>query len=392
MAPQNPASKLRELHETAERVSANLVELEVDSDRQLLASSSLKGASAAEWAEASQALFELWRRQGLLESLLKRADELRGSRHTEELRALLDGPSIALGGTEVPLAERQLLESARQARRLSPDELLAGMSVLFDRVKNVVARIGQAWEGLLPRLDTARQLLQELKGLAGELGGSARGEVESASQALAQLSAAGAADPLSVQACDVDRLIAAMTAVRDELADSANLHRGFGMQMHLAHELLDQIEAAQAEGMTAYEEVRIKIVPAGPPPARIHHNLANKLTAVENLAQSGHWRDVHRALEDWTGCANAGLRDAQRARDSSRAPIEARDQFRALLDAYQVKAKRLGRLEDPEVAALYSQARDTLYTAPTDLELAAQRIRSYQQALADPTLETEAFR
>jgi hypothetical protein len=398
MTREDPATKLRELHETVERVSANLVELEVDSDRRLLAASSLRGESAAEWSEANQALTELWRRQGLLESLLKQADKLRGSRRADELRELLYRPAIELGGTEVPLAERHLLHSASEAQLCSADELLAEMSALFDRVKTVIVRIGGAWQTLTPRLDGARQLLHELNGLAEELGGSARGEVESASRAFEELGAEVTADPLAVDADDVDHLIDEMTGLRDELTDSAALQRGFAARIREAHELLDQIEAAEAEGLTAYEELQMKIAPAQAqaraplPAARIRDELATELTAVEALAQSQRWRDLRRALEDWTHHASAGLRDAQRARDSSRAPIEARNQMRALLDACQVKAKRLDRLEDPEVAELYARAHETLYNAPTDLELAAQRVRRYQQALNRETLESEGVK
>ena len=53
--------------------------------------------------------------------------------------------------------------------------------------------------------------------------------------------------------------------------------------------------------------------------------------------------------------------------------------MRALLDAYQVKAKRLGVLEDREVADSYARAQAVLYNAPTDLNLAAQLVRAYQE-------------
>jgi hypothetical protein len=67
---------------------------------------------------------------------------------------------------------------------------------------------------------------------------------------------------------------------------------------------------------------------------------------------------------------------------SLRAPIHARNQFRALLDAYQAKAKGLGLVEDPELAAGFVRAQAALYTAPTDLAIAAQLVRGYQQAVS----------
>ena len=45
--------ELERLREASERVAANLVELEIDSSRQLLETSTLSGESAAQWASAS---------------------------------------------------------------------------------------------------------------------------------------------------------------------------------------------------------------------------------------------------------------------------------------------------------------------------------------------------
>jgi hypothetical protein len=80
------------------------------------------------------------------------------------------------------------------------------------------------------------------------------------------------------------------------------------------------------------------------------------------------------------------------ARAANRAPVEARDQFRALLEAYQVKAKRLGRLEDPDMAELWASAHQALYTAPTDLAVAARLVRSYQEALTGLRPSSETMR
>src|SRR5436305_8541954 len=137
-----PDARLRALREAAERISSNLVELELDSSRQLLAASTLEGESAARWSKANAALTELWRRHGLLEELLQRAERLPGSRRAGELRALLDGASIELATADIPLAQRSLLGSPHTAERCSPDQLLAGMSAAFDEVKLVIAAIG----------------------------------------------------------------------------------------------------------------------------------------------------------------------------------------------------------------------------------------------------------
>ena len=152
MRSGDPDQRLADLHRAADHVSSSLVDLEIDSGRQLLDASDLEGETAARWTDANLTLTELWRRHGLLETFLAQADELRGSKRSERLRAMLDGASIELASTEVPLAQRTLLGSAEAAQRCSPAELLAGMSGQFEAVKATLVEIGSVWDRLLPRL------------------------------------------------------------------------------------------------------------------------------------------------------------------------------------------------------------------------------------------------
>jgi hypothetical protein len=392
MKPDDLDRRLDRLHETAERISANLVELEIDSSRQLLEASTLVGESAARWSAANNALTELWRRHGLLEALLQRADKLRGSRHADELRSLLTGPSIELASSEVPLAQRDLLGGTVVADRRSPEQLLAEMSAAFDEVKTVVSRIGLAWETLIPRLDDARRLLSEASRLSEGLGESGRPDLESASRAMGALSASVTKDPLSVAADDVDELMRSLQAITDDLAGSAALQRGFEARILEARELLERLHTAVVDARAAREELLVKIaVPTAPPLPEVRDELETELAGIAELAQEGAWREARHALEDWTTRATAELDDARRALEANRAPIQARNQFRALLEAYQVKAKRLGVLEDPQLANIFARAQGTLYSAPTDLALAAQLVRSYQQCLSGSQPTPEAL-
>ena len=382
MATPDPQRQLQELRNAAERISSNLVDLEIDSGRRLLEGSRLEGESAARWAEASSALTELWRRHGLLEDLLKRADGLRGSRRSDQLRALLNDRSIILSTAEVPLAQRDLLGTAQAAQRCSPGELLLGMSAEFDQVKAVVTRIGDAWERLIPQLDAARGLLRDTSRLAEEVG-EGGDELATASRALDSLSASVTMDPLSVSPGDVDAQIESLRATRQELESDAELRRGFETRILEARGDLERVRSAVAEGSAAREELRVKIaLGADPPAVDGHSELEPELTAITELAQHGAWREARRLLDEWSARAGEAVQEARRSRDASRAPVDARNQFRALLDAYQVKAKRLGRLEDPVVAGLFRDAQKSLYTAPTDLGRAAQLLRSYQEALS----------
>jgi hypothetical protein len=391
MRPPDPATKLRQLQEASERISANLVDLEIDSGKQLLEARTLEGRSAARWAEASSALTELWRRHGLLQELLRRADDLRGSRHAAELAALLGGQSIELGRDEVPLAERQLLGGSHSAERSSPDQLLIRMSSAFDQVKAVMSEIGGAWEVLIPKLDDARRAAADASRLAEEIGEPDAATLRTATNRLNELSAKVSADPLTAPAREIEQLTASLQTFERELESAASLKRGFERRLLEARERLSELQATVRECAAAREELIRKIVAvAAAPDQGSHDELGPQLAAITELAGRGAWREAAGTLDAWTARVQTLAQDATIARDANRAPVQARNQFRSLLEAYRVKAKRLGRVEDPRLAELFAQAEGALYTAPTDLARAAQLVRSYQEALGTPTADKGA--
>jgi hypothetical protein len=265
------------------------------------------------------------------------------------------------------------------------------MSRAFDEVKTVLARIGGAWETLIPRLDAARRSLADTTALAQELGESGRADLGSVTRTLAELSAAITADPLSVAPLDVDRLSESLASIRSDLDATAALMRELDPRIAEARALLQQLRTAVLDGRAAHEEVTVKISrPEAPEPLELGDDLDGRLAEIAELARSGNWREARRALEQLTARVSALLADGRGILAANRAPIEARNQFRSLLEAYQVKAQRLGMVEDPRLAEIFSQAREALYNAPTDLALVGQLVRRYQEALSiqQPARET----
>ena len=394
MRRSSPTARLKELHLLAERVSANLVDLELDPDRQLVDAGALTGRSADRWAATTAAVTELWRRRALLEALLDRADQLATPRRADELRALLDGPSIELSSVDVPIGKRQLLGAARPEERCTPQQLLSEMSVAFDDVKAAIAAIAGAWERLLPQLEAVRRLLAETVGLATELDERRPSELERAAQTVERLGETITADPLTVEPAEIEALRDRIRSLRDDFAATIALKHGFEGSMLAARQLIGRLQAAGAESREAREELLLKITApvAAEPAAGNGDRLEAELTPIAHQAAAGDWRGARRALDALTARAQSLLDEAYGTRDASRAPVEARNQFRGLLEAYRIKAARLGRAEDPQLMRIFAQAERVLYTAPTDLAVAAQLVRSYQQALSDPTPTREVSR
>jgi hypothetical protein len=196
------------------------------------------------------------------------------------------------------------------------------------------------------------------------------------------LTGAIATDPLSVDPADVDGLLRRLRATGQDLQSTIALKRGFDDRIAEARALLEQIQVAVGEAQAAHEEAQAKIAdPQVPPPLEVDKGLDSDLDDIVELGRENAWRDATRALEDWRARANASLGDARRTLAVIRAPIETRNQYRAMLEAYQVKAERHGVLEDTELADVAARAAEALYTAPTDLALSAELIRSYQWAV-----------
>ena len=334
MSREDPTHELTRLQEASDRISANLVELEIDTSRQLLEVSTLTGRSADRWSRASAALTDLWRWQGQLKQLLERADKLRGPWRSNELRSLLAGESIELTRSEVPLAERDLLGSPEITIRCTAEELLERMSQAFDEANTVVAEFGDGWSALTPRVTAAQVALDEAQALAAGLGEPDRRDLDEAAHAVARLATSASADPLSTAPAQLDRLIESLHEIRRDLHATAALRREFDTRLADARALLASLETTAGEGRAAHEEAVVKIsVPPAPGPCAPQDHLGVELDEIASLARSGAWRDARHKLDAWTSRTEALLDDARQVVRANRAPIEARNQFRALLEA-----------------------------------------------------------
>ena len=349
---------LADLQAGNDDLGERLLELELDGDRKLLDGGRLSGETALRWSAAATNLLAAWEAHAQLAATLERAAELRGARgrgrtaRLAELDELVDGHADLLGSA---------LAAAGEAAA-------------------IVRAAGGVWESLTPRLDAAGAAIEA-------------GALEAPRAQYEALRAMLAADPLSVDAATVDELDRAIEMAQRELADIAGLREEGQARMTAAHALLDQVEEAQRDGETAHEMVTAKIADAQvPSPHRVLSSLDAGLRNVESLLADESWADARSALADWTSAATAELERALVVAAANRAPLERRNQLRGLLKAYQAKARGVRALEEPAITRLFEQAELALYTAPTDLDAAAELVGRYQRALARHGAEREVLR
>jgi hypothetical protein len=379
-------STLKRLRDAAEAIRSNLVEVELDDVRKLLDSSALAGESAVRWQEASASIAQLWRWHGLLQQLLERAGQLRGTRarppakHLDELRDLLQGASIE-PCSEPPLQQRDLLAGVE---RVTPDELLERCSAAFDQVKAVLVAAGSAWNSFEPRVRAARATLEESVELACSLGEGKPAELDGARARFDELAQKLSKDPLSVSEGDLAEAERSLHAVATDLEGLEQVRLQMATRLSDARRLLEELRDAAREGSQAHQQVLAKIVaPAVPDPLRLNGALESELDDVANIARHGAWREARTLLEQWSTRTRSLLQQAQSIAHENSAPIQARNELRGLLDAYQAKAARFGLIEDSRLSGTFEQARDTLYSAPTDLAAARDLVDRYRQTLGE---------
>jgi hypothetical protein len=379
---------LGRLTDASEAIGANLLELERDPARRLLDAATLTGETAGRWASATRLLDALWQRFTRFNELLDRARSLRGSRtrlapdREAELTALLHGPSIELDADDVPLGQRALLGERRSTTRVTPDELLARMSEDFEQVMGVVVAAGGTWDALVPRVNRAREVLAQVAEVDPAL--AAGVDPARLERRLDRFADVLATDPIAIGTADLDAIELALQGLQAGLDDAAEVRTSLPDRITRARAALDELRSESRLAADAYDEARRKIgAPAVAPAPEFDPNVDEELDAVLALADQGRWLAADRALTSWETRVEDLAGQVRASIRASRHPIDARNELRGRLDAYQAMAEAHGVLEDREVAARYELARAALYNAPADLDRAVMLVRAYQDSLSE---------
>jgi hypothetical protein len=117
--------------------------------------------------------------------------------------------------------------------------------------------------------------------------------------------------------------------------------------------------------------------------------LRGRLRRLTARMDTAGWAALARESDDLDRFAASTLDAARTSLRAMTGLLDRRAELRGRLEAYQVKAARLGHAEDAELARLHDDAHQILFTSPCDLPGATRALNRYRQAIQDRTQPRE---
>jgi hypothetical protein len=377
-------AELLRLETALTAIAANLVDLDDNPARKDLDKTQLTGVTKAKWADATDALAELWDGYRMLTDVVTKARQTRDQRKLSDAdRASFDhqvrGRSIMLSTTTVPLAQRGLLGNSQIHTTCSPAELLSAMEAAFTIAVTVASQAGEAWQKLLPAAADAAASVDNVRALTRQAGG-ATATIDEADRRLGVFTAQLASDPLGANGDDLNAVRHLVARADAERTSAAELKEALSQRLADARALAEKLGVAQMalqhsadQVVDRFRDEDIRSV-RGP-------DLTPDLRAIEALAAAGHWSLISPKLADWSRRGRERLAALESSAAHNTGLLTVRNELRGRLDAYQAKALRRGLGENASLSPLADQAKTALYTAPCDLEAARAAVNAYQDAL-----------
>lgn len=385
---------LARLRDERDRIASALLDLENHQGYQLLKGTTLTGMTRERWESVQGQVSALWELFDAFRRQLDHAEEIRAqqSRPNQERLAqitrLIAGRSVELSGKQLPLEKRTLLGPS--AERLTLDDVVARMTVLYEKATEAVAATDAVWSVLLRSLEE----VEDAHRAAAQLGGTLEisdPELERVGRRLAEVHTAVVSDPLSLavdggpDTARLDGLARELAPIRARLEDALRLRTEHGERLRRLGASIELVRAAEDEARVARDLVLVKIAsPALPDLPDLAPSLTERLAALGSLRDQGRWPELAGALAELERAAETALEQARTIRQTIAGLLERRDELRGRLEAYRAKAGRLGLSEDLELSRLYEHAKLLLWTAPCDLRQATAALAGYQRAITSP--------
>lgn len=386
---------LAEVEADSERIAASLVEMDAHPGHRLLRDTALTGMTATRWAEARTAMATLWEQYTTYSALVARAREVRARRsrpgddELEELTQILNGPVVELDSKAIPIERRGLTGPSQVTERISMAELLGRMRQAFDMVTSVLASAETAWSTAIGRLDPLDERIRRVSILAESVG---EGEFTSLRRDLEKARELVLTDMLTAQATDaIPELERRLTELETRLTELARIRDEFDARLATLDTVLSDVEAAEAMARQAYTAVLEKIASPGLPEPTDQGSsaLRGRLARLRSRMDTAGWAALAREADELDRFAASTLDSTRHALRAITGLLDRRAELRGRLEAYQVKAARLGHAEDAELSRLHDEAHRILFTAPCDLPAATRALNRYRQAIQDRTQANE---
>jgi hypothetical protein len=382
---------LAEVEADSERIAASLVEMDSHPGHRLLRDTALTGLTATRWAEARTAMATLWEQYTTYGALVARAREVRarrskpGDEELDELTHILSGPVVELDSEAIPIERRGLTGPSLVTERISMAELLGRMKQAFDMVTAVLAAAESAWSTAIGKLDPLDERIRQVSILAESVG---EGEFTSLKRDLEKARELVLTDMLTAQATDaIPQIERRLTELETRLRELAGIRDEFDARLTTLEAELSEVEAAEAMARQAYTAVLDKIASPGLPEPTDQGSsaLRGRLRRLRSRMDTAGWAALAREADDLDRFAATTLDAARTSLRAINGLLDRRAELRGRLEAYQVKAARLGHSEDTELSRLHDEAHQILFTAPCDLPAATRALNRYRQAIQDRT-------
>ncbi len=390
-------ARLAEWAERLQRVDDNLIALEGEPAFQMLAAAkkrlALAGRTRDQAGPALDAVAELFAARQRLGDLLDRARAARADigfigrdEKTRKVFELLDGASIPLGRSEVPLARRSLLGESGRDLAVTPEALLTQMVTSFEAARDVVTRAGQAWEMMTPVLTEATARVAEMRQKARADGGAAA-DLAAFDAELSSLAERAANDPLGVLGS-----LAMVRSTLDELdarlAAERAVHDACAAALGEARALCEAVAARHQEARRSLLATESAVTPPSSMPLvddALIDGLSDWLEKLTRAFDAGRLGAARVGLDRFREAGRGYLEADQRAVSEARARLALRDELlgRTAARTAQLRALRArGAFVPADLDERLRAADALLHQRPTPIDEARLVVDAIDLAVA----------
>ena len=375
------------------KLGTALFELDAERERASLDAAGLTGTSKTRWAEAVKRLDAAW-------SLFQTASETIAFARTQRSRTgrprqqdladlwqTLTDRSVDLPAGSTAIIKSVAPRNTAVAAPISVAEAASFISNLYQAAAETITSLVTIRNVVLPRLDELDALLAEGEERAESAGVDLTERIAASRSRVSALKAGTIDDPLS---SDPDQIAGEAEEVENILRlleqEEANAESASTAcaRIDAALERLDSVIAETTQAVAAAGEKIAGFQPRPVGPEALESSANGLRERAKALADRypGDRRIPHAAVEQLETKIDEVESQAKMLAGSAKSALGSRRELRGRLDAYRAKANALGWAEDTSLQGLYTEAEDSLYTSPCDLEIAGERLAAYQSAIS----------